>query len=113
MDTVQIILLAEEINRDEYSLPNAFSPNADGHNDIFSIPVSETIIGVLQFQIFDRYGGLVYNNPKHGNESETGYDWDGTIHGQKAPPGVYVVKAVLELANGESEEIIWPIQLIR
>ena len=112
-DSVRIVLLTDEIEQEEWSLPNAFSPNADGHNDLFSIPISETIIGVSELLIFDRYGSLIYNSPKQSGGPATGHSWDGTINGQEAPTGVYVVKAVLQMENGESEEMVWPIQLIR
>lgn len=112
-DSVRIILPDNESEREEFSLPNAFSPNADGQNDLFSIPMSESIIGVSELLIFDRYGSLIYLGSERSDGPATGHSWDGMINGQEASPGVYVVKAVLQLANGESEEMVWPIQLIR
>ena len=112
-DSVRIILPSDEIMEKEFSLPNAFSPNADGFNDFYSIPLSEGIVDVSEFQIFDRYGSLIYEGPKQSAGSATGHSWDGNINGQEASPGVYIVKAVLHLANGESEEMVWTIQLIR
>lgn len=66
-----------------YYLPNAFSPNGDGLNDIFKpIPVG---ISVTQyFSIYNRNGELVFEN----NQWLQG--WDGTIKGKKAAAGTYV-----------------------
>src|SRR5690606_22003819 len=82
--------------------------SGDGQNDNYSIPKSETIIGVSQFQIFGRYGGLIYNSPKESGGPATSHSWDGTNNGQEAPPDVYVVKAVLQLANGVLGELELP-----
>ena len=67
-------------------LPNAFTPNGDGLNDIFrGIPV-----GIKQFhflKIFNRYGEQVFQTTDYNN------GWDGFWKGQKQSPGVYVVIA--------------------
>lgn len=63
-------------------IPNAFSPNGDGLNERFQIETSFTQI--LQVQIFDRWGALVY----HANDEEKA--WDGTKKGEDLPIGVYL-----------------------
>lgn len=66
-----------------YYIPNAFSPNGDGLNDIFRvIPVG--IARTDYFRIFDRWGNLVFSN------KEFLKGWDGTYKGQKVPLGHYV-----------------------
>jgi gliding motility-associated-like protein len=66
-----------------YHVPNAFSPNGDGLNDVFrAIPV-----GITQtdyFRVFNRYGELIFET----NQWMKG--WDGTFKGKKQPTGVYV-----------------------
>lgn len=64
-------------------IPNAFSPNGDGLNDIFR-PLPVGIIKMEFFRVFDRWGKLVY--------STTAYlqGWDGTVNGQTAAIGTYV-----------------------
>lgn len=68
-------------------IPNAFSPNGDGENDVFRIFGKS--IKTIDFQIFNRWGELVFftNDPNIG--------WDGTYKGEMMNPGayVYVVKA--------------------
>ncbi len=70
----------------EIYLPNAFTPNGDGRNDIFrGIPV-----GLQEFdylKVFNRWGQLVF----YTNDYRNG--WDGMFHSQKQPGGVYVVMA--------------------
>jgi gliding motility-associated-like protein len=64
-------------------MPNAFSPNADGRNDVFK-PVLVGIKKLTIFSIYNRWGQLVYTT------SQNGKGWDGTIHGQKQDTGTYV-----------------------
>lgn len=64
-------------------IPNAFSPNGDGLNDIFR-PLPVGIVTMEFFRVFDRWGKLVY--------ATTAYlkGWDGTVNGQNAAIGTYV-----------------------
>lgn len=74
----------------EIFVPNAFSPNGDGHNDLFFVGGE----GILSFDlmIFNRWGELL------AQSNDPAYRWDGTKRaGQAVPEGVYVyrIKAVL------------------
>lgn len=68
-------------------VPNAFTPNNDGRNDFFNYVVPNNVdlevVEVLRFQVFNRWGQLVYDNeaPEDG--------WDGRINGKEAPEAVY------------------------
>ncbi len=64
-------------------VPNAFTPNGDGLNDVFR-PVPIGIKYITYFQIYNRFGQLLFSttNPAHG--------WDGTINGKPQNPDVYV-----------------------
>ena len=64
-------------------MPNVFSPNGDGVNDIF-IPVQSGEIEDYVMRIFDRWGELLFET----RDINTG--WDGTLSGNKVNPGVYV-----------------------
>lgn len=63
-------------------IPNSFTPNGDGINDVF-IPVIKDELS-YDFQIFDRWGNTIFHST---NDQEA---WDGTFHGQKSPDGTYV-----------------------
>lgn len=63
-------------------VPNAFSPNEDGKNDIFK-PVAMCPFTKYVFKIFNRWGQLVFSTV----DTERG--WDGTYNGKPADVGVY------------------------
>lgn len=64
-------------------VPNVFSPNDDGRNDLF-----QTFSGCLfldySLAVFDRWGNQVFR----AENPETG--WDGRYRGKELPPGVFV-----------------------
>lgn len=66
-----------------YYIPNAFTPNGDGLNDIFR-PIPVGIQSTTYFRIFDRYGQVVFETTQFLK------GWDGTYKGKKQPPGTYV-----------------------
>lgn len=70
-------------------VPNAFTPNNDGFNDVLR-PKAAGMQKIEYFQIFNRWGQLVFST--HVNE----HGWDGTIGGKQQQIGTYVwvVKAV-------------------
>ena len=70
-------------NGPTYYIPNSFTPNGDGLNDIFRvIPVG--IANTDYFKIYDRYGKLIFQT----NRWLRG--WDGNFQGRKQPSGAYV-----------------------
>ncbi|MBK7506358.1 MAG: gliding motility-associated C-terminal domain-containing protein [Bacteroidetes bacterium] len=75
-------------------LPNAFSPNGDGINDVFEIPCAE---GNVQFSVYNRWGIEVYRNEQYLN------DWDGTYKGSPLPDGTYYY--VLKYTKSSGEEV--------
>ncbi len=74
-------------------VPNAFTPNGDGKNDI--LYVESNVAYNVDFQIYNRWGELVFatNNLDNG--------WDGTYRGQKVDPGVFVYHLVITCYNKE------------
>ena len=64
-------------------MPNAFTPNNDGKNDVFRIPQSVKI-DMKSFSIFDRWGDKVFTtNNRYAA-------WDGNYKGVKSPAGIYI-----------------------
>lgn len=63
-------------------IPNAFSPNGDGLNDVWNIKYIE-LYPNASIDIYDRYGSSFYRT------TGTGRGWDGTIKGKLAPIGTY------------------------
>ncbi|MEI7597034.1 MAG: gliding motility-associated C-terminal domain-containing protein [Bacteroidota bacterium] len=63
-------------------IPNAFSPDGDGFNDV--LYVRGNVIENLYFAIYDRWGEKVFET----NDQSIG--WDGTFRGKPLDPSVYV-----------------------
>ncbi len=74
------ILVENEVN---VFIPNAFTPNGDGINDIFNLETSG-VIELVRLRIFDRWGELIFRG------EDGGPGWDGTHNGKEVPPGLYV-----------------------
>lgn len=65
-------------------VPNAFTPDGDGNNDVFKVVPFEGFEMVHSLVIYNRWGQRIYagSGPKAG--------WDGTVDGKPAPADVYV-----------------------
>jgi gliding motility-associated-like protein len=63
-------------------IPNSFTPNADGKNDLFRVP-PDIDIDMVSLKVFNRFGQLVWST------ADPGAGWDGKINGQPAPVGSY------------------------
>jgi len=64
-------------------MPNAFSPNGDGRNDVFRVP-PVVPVAVIHFSVYNRWGGLVFSAA--GNND----GWDGRAGNKPQPAGAYV-----------------------
>jgi len=94
------------------SIPNAFSPNGDGKNDKFYILGGRDVESVLEFSIFDRWGGNVFRvNNALPNDPSSG--WNGYYGGQLAEPGTYVYFVKILFTNGSQQIYKGTVTLIR
>jgi gliding motility-associated-like protein len=73
-------------------VPNAFSPNDDGLNDVFEIYPNQGADHILQFKIFNRWGAVVHDSPD--------LPWDGTFNGKKMEAGIYAWYAEVQFIDG-------------
>ncbi|MBK8195951.1 MAG: gliding motility-associated C-terminal domain-containing protein [Lewinellaceae bacterium] len=69
--------------RDIY-IPNAFSPDGNGINDVFTIYGGIAAESVLVFRIYNRWGGLIYEGTNFPLNSESD-GWRGSIRGISQP----------------------------
>ena len=84
-------------------IPNSFSPDGDGENEVFMIYADIKNIEIVKtFKVFDRWGELVHeyynfmpNDPVHG--------WNGTLKSKQLNPGVFVYHAEIEMSDGRIE----------
>jgi gliding motility-associated-like protein len=90
--------------------PNAFSPNGDNVNDIFTFYGTAKLIRSLE--IFDRWGNKVFskqdflpNGLDHG--------WSGRFNDQACMPGVYVYYGIVQFDDGEELILKGDVTLIK
>ena len=105
------LTIAVRKNRPIY-VPNAFSPNGDGNNDVFYINAGPQVAKIRSFLIFNRWGETVfqyYNFPPN----DPAFGWDGRYRGQDVNPAVYVWYAEIEFLDGSSELYKGDIILVR
>ncbi|MFL5754214.1 MAG: PKD domain-containing protein [Bacteroidia bacterium] len=62
-------------------IPNTFTPNGDGHNDVFRIRGQS--LPFFYLAVYNRWGDLVFES------KDPAIGWDGTFKGMKVDPGVY------------------------
>ncbi len=86
-DTLRIqVIDPQDIRCEQLYLPNAFTPNGDEINDVFGIS-NFYIIDVLDyFDIFDKWGGMVFHTTNKNDK------WDGNYGGKALNPGIYSYK---------------------
>jgi gliding motility-associated-like protein len=80
-------------------VPNAFTPNNDGNNDVFGIAGNVTSIAYLEIQIFNRAGEKVYESQDHQ------FIWDGSYKGVILNPGVFTWQMKLTFLDGHREQL--------
>tara|TARA_Y100000593_G_C4322928_1_gene344898 strand:- start:9622 stop:12618 length:2997 start_codon:yes stop_codon:yes gene_type:complete len=74
-------------------IPNAFTPNGDGKNDVLYL--RGEYIEEMDLKIFDRWGELVFETDKQG------IGWDGTFKGELVEPAVFVYHLKVKCSGGE------------
>lgn len=86
-------------------VPNAFSPNGEGTNDVFSVlggPYKE-----LDFKIYNNWGELIFESDIQSN------GWDGTKDGVEQPVGVYIYTVRAVTLDDEQHSIKGDVTLLR
>lgn len=89
----------------ELNVPNIFTPNGDGQNDIFR--VYGTDIFEFSMMIFDRWGGKMFETTNL-NEG-----WDGNFKNQPVASGVYIVLIKATGQDARKYDITQNIRLVR
>jgi gliding motility-associated-like protein len=101
-DTVTVI-----VNQDDKVIyvPNAFSPNGDGINDIFYTYARG--VKTIDFRVFNRWGEKMFQSYSldHG--------WDGYYKGQLMNPAVYVYYVEVTYLDGDIRSQKGSVTLIR
>ncbi len=77
-------------------LPNAFTPNKDGRNDLFRAKAYGPLVS-FELNVYNRYGQLVFST----KDSNRG--WDGTLGGAPAEMGNYAWTCTYQFVGREKE----------
>ena len=105
MDTV-LITTFEFICGDPYLyIPNAFSPNNDGENEI--LYVRGALVEEMVFRIYDRWGEMVFESFDRTD------GWDGTFRGKALDPDVYDYYLDVTCVGGDEAIVKGNITLLR
>ena len=87
-------------------IPNAFSPNGDGVDDMFNVIIDENA-EVIDFRVYNRWGNTVWVTNKNQG-------WDGMLNGQPQPMETYMYTAiVLDKITGQKVTKQGDVTLIR
>jgi gliding motility-associated-like protein len=81
----EIVLNYPLVDENARRIPNAFSPNGDGTNDVFKIYFGNTQCKINSFQIYNRWGQLMFDSNR-----DNGFEWDGKYNGVVCSEGIYV-----------------------
>lgn len=95
------------ISESELLMPNAFSPNGDGINDIYKPKSGYKSIVEFHAYIFNRWGKKLYE----WTDPSTG--WDGTYNGSPVKQGVYFCLVKARGADGRKFNIKKDVNLLR
>ena len=95
------------ISESHLEMPNAFSPNGDGINDLYKAKSNHKSIVEFHAYIFNRYGQKVYD------WTDINGGWDGTSHGSPVKDGVYFVYVKARGADNVEYNIRRDVNLLR
>ena len=93
-------------------IPNAFSPNFDGINDVFTIQGARGIKKINSMRIYNRWGICVYEG-KNLEINNINQGWDGKMKGKYAEHGVYVYLIEVEMIDQKTKIIKGDVSLMK
>ena len=94
-----------------FFIPNTFSPNGDGVNDVFYLRGSG-LFRINSLMIFNRWGEIVFEKKNLSINDPLG-GWDGSHNGKKAKPDVYIYQIEIVCENGETIKYAGNVALIQ
>lgn len=97
-----VIVVGEDCLPRDIFIPNIFSPNGDGINDVFEVNLHPKLqVHSLHGIIYDRWGNVLYEST-----GQT-FSWNGNFDQRPMMPGVYVFRMEIEyIINGKEEKEI-------
>ena len=106
-DTTRYNAINVSISESSLQMPNAFSPNGDGINDVYRAKPGYKSIVSFKAVIFNRWGQKLYewDDPAGG--------WDGKYRGREVAQGTYFVNVTAKGADGREFRIRRDVNLLR
>lgn len=106
-DTTRYNAINVSISESSLQMPNAFSPNGDGINDVYRAKPGYKSIVSFKAVIFNRWGQKLYewDDPAGG--------WDGKYKGRDVAQGTYFVNVTAKGADGREFRIRRDVNLLR
>ncbi len=101
--SVRIFVLLDK----QLYIPNLFTPNGDGSNDMFGIFTDDLSVKQFSLKIFNRWGEKVFETNNHLQ------GWDGFYNGETAPAGNYIYDTFITYVDGKTEKRKGSVMLIR
>ena len=93
-------------------IPNAFSPNGDGLNDVLTVFSGNDVAKVNAMKVFSRWGESVFQYFDFPTNDAT-FSWDGKHKGQQLQPGIFTWFAEVEFVDGEVKLFKGDVVLVR
>ena len=87
---IKISNIAAEVTQ---LIPNMFTPNNDGKNDIWRLDFINVFFPTAEIEIYSRWGQLIFKSTGYSNA------WDGSYLGSPLPVGAYFYTIKLNDAN--------------
>jgi len=99
--------LTGQTDEDFIFIPNTFSPNHDGENDVFYPIIGNEEVNEYVFRVFDRWGTEIFYSTAMND------GWDGFFKTAECPQDVYVYILEYRSVNGEKVRKYGHVNLIR
>lgn len=110
VDTIEYVMdspFSVTITESKLEVPNAFTPNGDGFNDVLKVKEDYKSIISFKAMVFTRWGKKLHE----WKDLDDG--WDGRIGGSYAPDGAYFLVIDAQGADGRKYDIRKTITLIK
>ncbi len=105
-------LILLQLDYHKVFIPNAFSPNGDGYNDIFTVFGGADLEEVKSLRIFSRWGELIYDGQALP-PGDYARGWNGEFRGETLPAGLYTYVAEVRMADGQEKAFSGEVELVR
>lgn len=103
--TFTVHVQEEDCNNNSFYMPNAFTPNDDGKNDVFRIP-ERSLASLQEFSVYDRWGERVFNT------TDKRISWNGYRNGKRCAAGTYAY-FIRGIRNNKGLEVKGTVTLVR